>query len=613
MITAFRLCGGVMSGGGLLMSYRSLKSVQQGQTVFIAYKQSTILYDLATSSFSLLKELDLTDASNSSRKWMVRLIAYPLPFALQILHYNLDAKKYPEVARVVESARQHMEHVALAIDVTVSVLFTYYVAPCYGMGMLIGLSIEVLNEEKVLSGRVKDVWEKAWLGLAFSRLFRLAIFDDNDVWGLGLFACELGTFTWEHYLSDHYQKSSTPAAYHTGDPRVNRSHLHENPNLSIKGARHLKISEAMESLVKGVEWTKEYLMALKDHLIKDPIFVEANSLHNKKAADISDETAKEAFEAGATLLANQIENSGIQKGDSYIRYEVLQAMLRSILKTLEDDFNQEEITDKMDLLKLYEIANRLDPKLLSGNEVVHAGRLRNQLKGLQETLRHSAVSDLIQLAISGGDYCGGGKAETIEEIYKRRVIHGKEIPLKVKFLHLLSAMRKRWFDHLYGRVTQLTYRLPKGIFDPADVHFYNISLFYFDKSLKLHSEAVKNDMNITETSFCSRFYRLLLSTALDYTFWIYAMSSPNWYSPEVLLEEIAEANEVNGLPLADLNKWWIEWVKEQKYDQAKEDRLIDGIESNTIFGEQITVQREGKWVANPALLKRMFFEMGILE
>ena len=174
------------------------------------------------------------------------------------------------------------------------------------------------------------------------------------------------------------------------------------------------------------------------------------------------------FKTNGSLLAKQIANGTISKGDSYIRYEVMQGMLRSILKSLQDDF---------------------DP------------------------------ADFIQLCISGGDYCGGGKAETIENIYKRRILKGNEVPLRVKFLHLLAALRKSWFDHLYGRVTQITYRLPKGIFNPSDLHFYNISLFYFDKSLKLHSEAIKNDMNITETAFCSRFYRLLLSTLLDYTFW----------------------------------------------------------------------------------------------
>ena len=102
MITTFRLFGGIMTGGGLLMTYRSLKSVEQGKTVFIAYKQSTILYDLALSTFSLLKDMELSHPAKGRKYLYARLIAYPLPFALQILHYNLDEKKFPKLKAGVE-------------------------------------------------------------------------------------------------------------------------------------------------------------------------------------------------------------------------------------------------------------------------------------------------------------------------------------------------------------------------------------------------------------------------------------------------------------------------------------------------------------------------------
>lgn len=576
MITTFRLLGGVMTGGGLLMSYRSLKSVQQGKTVFIAYKQSTILYDLALSTFSLLRDMDLPCPSRGRRPWMARLVAYPLPFALQIIHYNIDDKKHPQIAEAVKTAREHMEHVALAIDVVVSALFTYYVAPYYGVGILIGITIEMLNEEKVLTGKVKDVWEKAWLGLAFSRLFRLALFEDNDLLDLGLFACELATFTYEHYFADSFeQPAPQKAPFDDRIPQVNWSHLLENPNLTIKGAAHLNIVETMEALTKRVEWNKPNLLAFKAHLIKDPRFCDLYSLKiwddmkaeelQEIAAAIPDDAAIKEFQAGAKLLATQVANMAIQRGDSYIRYEVMQGMLRSILKTMEENFDQ------------------------------------------------NAVADLFQLAVSGGDYCGGGKAETIENVYKRRVLQGKEVPLRVKLLHLLAAMRKRWFDHLYGAVTAPAYRLPKGIFDPADLHFYNISLFYFDKGYKLHCEAIKNDMNISETSFCSRFYRLLLAKFLDYTFWNYALRSPHWYNPKALLDDISVSAGQNGLPLTDFNKWWEEWVKKQDFPAEKKTALLDYIDENTIFDQPITIEVNKEWKVNPKILKLMFYDMGIFK
>ncbi len=562
MTATFRLLGGVMAGGGMLMSYRSLESVHQGQTVFIAYKQSTVLYDLTMNVFSLLKDMERKSPTGVKRAIIARLIAYPLPFALQVLHYKLDANQYPLTRRVVDTLCNHIEHVALAIDVVVCALFTYYVAPYFGVGTLIGLSIEVLNEKKMLPAKIKDLWEKAWLCLAFSRLLKPAIFNDNDLWELGHFACEMTTFLWEHYLSDSFPKpEAKPQAYHEIQPRIHWPHLEENPNLLCKGAHHLDIEEVMNSLMEQVEWTDENLTALTALLGQDSIFLVSNIVPNRK-------NAIAYFKTNGKQIADQIGNMAIKKGDSYIRYDILQGMMRSILKSIQDEMQKDET-------------------------------------------RQNALADLFQLAISGGDYCGGGKSETIENIYKRRVINGKDIPLRVKTLHILSSLRKSWFDQFYAKVTQVTYRLPKGIFDPSDIHFYNICLFYFDKSFKLHSEALKNDMNITETAFCSRFYRLLLSTILDYTFWIYAARSPEWYSTDALLDQFA-ATCGDGLPLAELNKWWIEWVEKQNYTEDQEEKITNEIYQDKIFGQPLFIEKDKKKIPNPQPLKRMFFEMGIL-
>ena len=535
MIPTLRALGGVMTGSGLLFSYRSMASANQGQTDFIAYKQSNILYEVAASSLSLLKELGSFEVGKSKRKWITSAIAYPLPFALQILNHKIDGKSHPVLKQGILYARRHVEHVAFAVDLCVSVLFTYYVAPYYGAGILVGLTIELLNEQKVMPAKIRAVWEKTWIAISFSRLLNVALLDGADLWDVGRFIAEISIFTWETYFERGApQEVHKHALTHSNveellakpldQLQVNASHLSIKPQIALRGSSGIDIQKTMLELVKRVSWTKKTSRTFKQMLLRNTIF-KGNYPHKVKQSDISDRLARQEFQQGAMLLATQIANSAIETGDGYIRYEILQSMLKSILKSLL------ECPD-------------IDADL-------------------------TALDDLFQLALEGGDYCGGGKAETIENIYNRRVLQGAKIPLKLKFLYLLTSMRKRWFDAAYARISQVAYKLPQGIFDPSDIHFSNISIFYFDKCLKLHSEALKNDINIMESGLCSRLNRLLFSTLLDYTFWPYAMRSQKWYSAKALVNDIASAPSFSGFSGSEIATWWQGWLDRPSRDTRR--------------------------------------------
>lgn len=122
MLKVVRSIGGILDGSGLLLTYRTMGSIAQGKTDFIAYKQSSLLMEAALSTFSLMKDLDYLSMPKQNRKWIARLIAYPLPFALQVLNHHIDAKKHPTIKNGILLCRGHIEHVAFAVDITVSIL-----------------------------------------------------------------------------------------------------------------------------------------------------------------------------------------------------------------------------------------------------------------------------------------------------------------------------------------------------------------------------------------------------------------------------------------------------------------------------------------------------------
>lgn len=550
MALYLRTLGGLMTGAGLLFTYRTAGSVAQGCTDFVAIKQASLSFEATESTFSLLKDMELTTLSRGKRRWVARLIAYPLPFALQILNHQIKADVHPSLKQGILLVRKHIEHIALAVDITVSVLFTYYVAPRYGVGILVGLGIEVLNEYKILPTKVKQIWEQVWIAAAFTRILNVAYFDDVDVWEIGQFIGEMTVFTWENYFQKDQENVLNPVDMGLKDIesclakpleqfKVNWSHVHCNPRLVPKAAQNIDTVKLMEELGDKIDWDEDHnLQKFKHWMLDDPRFQRNYPLMKS----ISDDFAKDHFKTGARLIATQIAEGSFQKGDAYIRLDVLQGMLKAVLHNISED-----------------IASADSEK------------------------RIQATSDLFILALNGGEYCVTGLVEAVESIYKRRILSGNEVPLETKLLYLLTAKRQQWFDRIYGTFARYCYALPRGIIDPSDLHFRNVSMFYFDRAFKLHSEVVKNDMTTMEGGFCSRLNRLILSKFMEFTFWAYALRTKGFYSVEDVIEE-----NIN-ISMVDFSKYLRKWVEVSKLEE-KEQILTDLEDRGVLFGHSLMVE-----------------------
>lgn len=434
---------GLQFGFHHVRSYTSLASVTHGKTDFTAYQQANAIYKTIQPLLYILSEVKIWEISHTPRKIIATLMAIPIPFALQILNHHIDAANHPTLKEAIVYLRDHVPHINFVVNMCVQTVFAYYFSPFYLAGSCIGVTIEILREQNILSARINAIWEKCSVALGIAQLLGLPFIMDVSPFDIVQLSVSVLIFLWEHYLEkippenllEHRLdiEKARIILQHPESLHVNWEHLFQDPKFGVV-ATEIDIVATMEELIAKVNWTPANLHVYKRKLLEDVRFRDLFPA-KREEEDISDAFAMQRFREGAQLIANEIANGQISKGNSFVRYDVNQGMLKSVLRHLNetDDF----------------------------------------------------LDDLFKLSLEGGDYCATEKVEVIEEILERRVLNGERVPLKLKFLYQLNAMRRRWFESAYARAAAYSYNLPKGIFDFSDIHFRNIALFYFDKCLKL--------------------------------------------------------------------------------------------------------------------------------
>ncbi|MGA8164863.1 MAG: hypothetical protein WB791_07570 [Waddliaceae bacterium] len=162
-------------------------------------------------------------------------------------------------------------------------------------------------------------------------------------------------------------------------------------------------------------------------------------------------------------------------------------------------------------------------------------------------------------------------------------------------------------------MTKYAYKLPKGIIDPNDQHFYNIALFYFDRPFKLHDETLKNDMSINETGLCNHLYKWIISIILDFTFWPhFALKSNKWYSAEALVDAICEQSSYSSKNGEAEQNWWQNWIDELP-DSTEKEGLQDELILFKFFDKSLYDFKSSGQTLERDLVKFMLFKMGILS
>ncbi|MGA8165232.1 MAG: hypothetical protein WB791_09450, partial [Waddliaceae bacterium] len=394
--SALLAINGFFMGNSVVYEHMSAKNVQQGQTDFMAWQQSSRISNVVRFALYVKDIANKTTNTNAfRRRVIVNVLSYPIPFALQILNHHVDEKYYPILKKNVVLARNHVEHAALVIDTLITGYFAIVISPIFGVGLLTGLAFQAILYSHKLPVKVKEMWEKCQLVIAFASIAAPSFLYDDGLALRNLISIllELGIFTYEHYFENKKIERLTEKQNVTIEQakeiinttiskfKVNPKHL--NFRVRLPNNKDIDIVESMKNLACGIKWDEKNLSTFKAKLLDDPRFQSKHQDFNKQE-DIRDDYAKELFYKGSKTLAQEIAEHKIKEGDAYIRYGILEEQLKAILNYLNDC--KEDITD-----------------------------------------------DLFTLAIDGGSYCASGKVRVIQELYETKVLSGADVQTKFLF------------------------------------------------------------------------------------------------------------------------------------------------------------------------------------
>lgn len=616
--TSINALDGLLTGAEISINYRGTESITKGGTAFVAFKQALTLHFTFKRCITALNQLGITNITKASRSWIIKILAIPIPFALQILAFHIDKEAHPYLGHAVHWLRDRIPEIALAIDLCASICIAAHSAPIFGVCMIIGASVDLAYKLKLLNPIIKMIWEKVIIGITLVQACGASMIGEMDIYEAFFIVAELIVHVRERWFVHNppdtkHRLSALDAKRLVDLPldkfKVNWEHVHWNPQLGIED-NSTDIEATMKKLIDSVQWNESNLKMLRGMLDKNEHF--KNPANNdqywnyvKGDENQKNEIAKAWLKKCANSLAYQIANSSIEAGNHEINYDYLKKMLRA------------------DLKNLLEAAETNEP----------------------------FEEDFFQIALEGGDACAAGMYEQIESVFDRRVLGGNQAALSLKFLSKLRDTRKSWFINLKTRIANFINKisemlfgrkLSNSLFDPNDVHLHNIGFFYFNKGLKTHSATNENDMTV-EDFFCDHLYQLLVSVFLfDWLFWPFATRADGWYNPAALVDAInADSTQIR-ISQQRITEWWVNWSKETTSNQANQkettaeqeekdrvhDELYDGKlwdrEITTYVPDQVTFWDDAnqtsktifketpKQIVNPDLVKLMLIDMGIL-
>lgn len=365
--------GGFLTGGGVTNTFRNAQAVTQGQTDYVAYRQSRNLTHVVSGIFYALDEAGKYQTTKTGRRWAARLICYPLAFSLQILNHHIDGKSSPRLKSSILFARNHLNHLTFGLDLCVTAIFSLYVTPLYGIGMLAGLSLELLSEYNKLPVGVKKAYEKFSLLLCFTGVFGLGIYSEIDLLDAIHICLMIAIFAYETYrthslppdfFNHHLTEENAKKLLETPieNFQFNWSQITQDTHFVTPGAAKLDIEKTMKEHGKKVEWTDKNLTVFKESLWQNQSF-RAYHPQYKEKQDLSDKETKKFFSTGLERFAHSVATEIFEKGNEYIRYNILQGMLRSVLFCTKE-------------LKGIELADLLSTFALEGFEVCADGQIK---------------------------------------------------------------------------------------------------------------------------------------------------------------------------------------------------------------------------------------------
>lgn len=251
---------------------------------------------------------------------------------------------------------------------------------------------------------------------------------------------------------------------------------------------------------------------------------------------------------------------------------------------------------------------------------------------------------LIWLGIEGGEYCGSGKFQVVEEVYENLISQAEGLPLEVRVLACLQQERQQVWQRIYELIwkTNPIWQFMGYMTDIHAVHNANVFINFTQAGDRfgIPTQAAQNDqtavinpvtqylaisfVHIIEKGFWEgksipQFYVIFKKPEErkdQWKAWKWVKLEtrsvcPKPYNEQAALERLNITIGTAQIPKLDIYAWWQEWIMRQEdlSDEQKEKWMDEFSQSASLNGEPL--EMGGK--IQPKFLKAMLIEMGVFD
>lgn len=333
---------------------------------------------------------------------------------------------------------------------------------------------------------------------------------------------------------------------------INRYHIHWNrvpPPPKVDLLDLLKIE-------KQIDWSEKHMEALKAKLAKDERWLQRG---------LGTGHELEFMRSNLSRFVARIKTKNILEGEPH-SYEPLVLLLKHIIA----------MTKKLDKKK-------------------------------DDTWR---VDIILRLAIEGGEYCGPGVVEVVEDVYSS--LRGyQNTSFEEKTLGFLRQERNLRFHAIYDYVwkTTILQKFTARLINNLDLHIKNSTMRLLANKCGFSALSAKDDGVATASPMQDLILQQLYSPMID-SFWKGNPSIPiQAYDANFVIDTLQNGIGNPQMPLLEYYKWWIDWIDRQQVSIEEKEKFKEMLSN----GGLEETGPDGKRRVKRKYIIAMAFELGLIK
>lgn len=224
---------------------------------------------------------------------------------------------------------------------------------------------------------------------------------------------------------------------------------------------------------------------------------------------------------------------------------------------------------------------------------------------------------IMRLIVDGGEYCGPGKFELVEDLYKLIVPNMENLSFELKVLNLFQDMRDNLVRGIYDKLLQVLDKQGASmtqIVDLRDLHQFNIIMNVYAERLGIRKAGADNDSVALVDDVARAIGYHTAGKYIEKGFW-------SLHNRTALVKECQANLGQSRLPIAEFYAWWSEWIERQEIEPAEKAALQNALigTSPQLFDQPLQdapqLLAHGGWhtPVQGKFIQAMLVDMGILQ